>query len=213
MFSLFQSGGMFMYVILTVSIVSFALFCERASYLYFRLKLNMEAPFQKILKKLDETNFRGALEECSRIEKHPLGRILKAGLLKSDKRDKDIERALEEKILQEIPLVKARINLLTMFANISTLLGLLGTIVGLISAFEGISSATGALKQEILANGISVAMLTTAFGLIVAIPCLVGFYLLNNRGEYIIDQLEEKSLSLFNVLSSIKREKELECQS
>jgi len=213
MFSLFQSGGMFMYVILTVSIVSFALFCERASYLYFRLKLNMEAPFQKILKKLNETNFRGALEECSKIEKHPLGRILKAGLLKSDKRDKDIERALEEKILQEIPLVKARINLLTMFANISTLLGLLGTIVGLISAFEGISSATGALKQEILASGISVAMLTTAFGLIVAIPCLVGFYLLNNRGEYIIDQLEEKSLSLFNVLSSIKREKELECQS
>jgi len=213
MFSLFQSGGMFMYVILTVSIVAFALFCERAGFLYFRLKLNMEAPFQRILKKLSETNFRGALEECSRIEKHPLGRILKAGLLKSDKRDKDIERALEEKILQEIPLVKTRINLLTMFANISTLLGLLGTIVGLISAFQGVSSATGALKQEILASGISVAMLTTAFGLIVAIPCLVGFYLLNNRGEYIIDQFEEKSLSLFNVLSSIKREKELECQS
>jgi len=213
MFSLFQSGGMFMYVILTVSIVAFALFCERASFLYFRLKLNMEAPFQKILKKLNETNFRGALEECTRIEKHPLGRILKAGLLKSDKRDKDIERALEEKILQEIPLVKTRINLLTMFANISTLLGLLGTIVGLIGAFQGVSSATGALKQEILASGISVAMLTTAFGLIVAIPCLVGFYLLNNRGEYIIDQFEEKSLSLFNVLSYIKREKELECQS
>jgi len=213
MFSLFHSGGMFMYVILAVSIVSLALFCERAGFLYFRLKLNMEVPFQKILQRLNETNFRGALEECSRIEKHPLGRILKAGLMKSDKRDKDIERALEEKILQEIPFVKARINLLTMFANISTLLGLLGTIVGLISAFQGVSSATGALKQEILASGISVAMLTTAFGLIVAIPCLIGFYLLNNRGEYIIEQFEEKSLSLFNALSSIKREKELECQS
>ncbi|MFH2066182.1 MAG: MotA/TolQ/ExbB proton channel family protein [Pseudomonadota bacterium] len=213
MFSLFQSGGMFMYVILTVSIVAFALFCERAGFLYLRLKMNMDSPFQKILRRLHEMNFRGAMEECAKIEKHPLGRILKAGLLKSDKRDKDIERALEEKILEEIPIVKARINLLTMFANISTLLGLLGTIIGLISAFQGVSSATGAMKQEILAGGISVAMLTTAFGLIVAIPCLVGFYLLNNRGEFIIDQLETKALGLFNVLSSIKREKELECQS
>ncbi len=213
MFALFHSGGMFMYVILLVSIVAFALFCERVSFLYFRLKLNMDSPFQKILRRLNETNFRGAMEECARIEKHPLGRILKAGLLKSDKRDKDIERALEEKILEEIPFVKARINLLTMFANISTLLGLLGTIAGLISAFEGLSTATGAMKQEVLASGISVAMLTTAFGLIVAIPCLVGFYFLNNRGEFIIEQLETKALSLFNVLSSIKREKELQCQS
>lgn len=211
MFSLFQNGGMFMYVILTVSIIALALFCERASFLYFRLKLNMDKPFQKILRALEKMNYRTAIEEATRIEKHPLGRILKAGLLKSDQRDKDIERALEEKILQEIPRVKARVNLLTMFANISTLLGLLGTIVGLISAFQGVSSASGAMKQEILASGISVAMLTTAFGLIVAIPCLAGFYILNNRGEYLIDQYEEKALRLFSTLSSLKREKELRC--
>ena len=120
---------------------------------------------------------------------------------------------MEEEILKEIPQVKARINLLTMFANISTLLGLLGTIFGLIRAFQGISSASGAMKQEILASGISVAMLTTAFGLIVAIPCLVGFYVLNNRGDFLIDKFEEKALSLFNVLSSLKREKEIQCQS
>ena len=197
-----------MYIILCVSIVAFALFCERVKFLYFNLKLNVDKPFEKILSSLETMNFRGAIEECTRIEGHPLGRILKAGLLKSDKRDKEIERVMEEKILKEVPQVMARINLLTMFANISTLLGLLGTIVGLISAFKGVSGASGAMKQEILASGISVAMLTTAFGLIVAIPCLVGYYILNNRGEYIIDQFEEKALSLFNVLSSLKREKE-----
>lgn len=211
MFSVFQNGGMFMYVILSVSIVALALFCERAAFLYFKLKMNMDKPFQNIMGALETMNYRGAIEECTRIEAHPLGRILKAGLLKADKRDKDIERILEEKILKEIPLVKARINLLTMFANISTLLGLLGTILGLIGAFQGVSSANAAMKQEILASGISVAMLTTAFGLIVAIPCLVGYYVLNNRGDYIIDQFEEKALSLFNVLSSLKREKELSC--
>jgi biopolymer transport protein ExbB/TolQ len=69
-----------------------------------------------------------------------------------------------------------------------------------------VSSANAAMKQEILAKGISVAMLTTAFGLIVAIPCLVGYYLLNNRGEHIISQFEEKALSLYNLLTSMKRE-------
>ncbi|MGC9324269.1 MAG: MotA/TolQ/ExbB proton channel family protein [Desulfomonilia bacterium] len=201
-----------MYVILTVSVIAFALFCERAGFLYVRMRLDADSAFQKILGFLEKSDYSGAIEECSRIERHPLGRILKAGLLKSDKRDKEIERALEEKILAEIPQVKARVNLLTMFANISTLLGLLGTIFGLITAFQGVSNASESMKQEILANGISVAMLTTAFGLIVAIPCLAGYYILNNRGEYIIDQFEQKALSLFNVLSSIKQERQPLCQ-
>jgi biopolymer transport protein ExbB/TolQ len=212
MFEILQSGGAFMYVILAVSVVAFAIFCERANFLYVRLKLNTDHAYQKILAALESYNYRGALEECSRIERHPLGRILKAGLLKSDKRDKEIELAMEEKILAEIPLVKARVNYLTLFANISTLLGLLGTILGLITAFQGVSSATEAAKQEILARGISVAMLTTAFGLVVAIPCLVGYYMLNNRGDQLIEKFEEKALGMLNVLSSLKREKEAACQ-
>ncbi len=212
MFSFLQNGGLFMYVILGVSIFALALFCERAGYLYIRLKLNSDQAFKKILHPLEKRNYRGALEECVKIEAHPLGRILKAGLLKSDKRDKEIERAMEEKILQEAPNVKSRINYLAMIANISTLLGLLGTIMGLIAAFQGVSTADAATKQEILAGGISVAMLTTAFGLIVAIPCLIGYTVLNNKGDAYIDKFEEKALALFNVLSSQKREKEIKCQ-
>jgi biopolymer transport protein ExbB/TolQ len=204
MIELIQSGGTFMYVILCVSVLSFALFFERAGFLYLRLKLNMDKAAQKIMAHLENSNYRGAIEECTRIEKHPLGRILKAGLLKSDKKNKEIERALEEKILTEIPRIKAKINYLTLFANISTLLGLLGTIMGLITSFKSVSSASDAAKQEILASGISMAMLTTAAGLIVAIPCLVGFYLLNNRGEFLIEQFEQKALGLANMLSNLK---------
>jgi biopolymer transport protein ExbB/TolQ len=205
MFDLFQSGGAFMYVILSVSVLAAALFMERAGYLYLRLRLNMDKAFKKIMIHLENSNFRAAIEECTRIEKHPLGRILKAGLLKSDKKDKEIERALEEKIMNEIPRVKAKINYLTLFANISTLLGLLGTIMGLITSFQSVSSASDAAKQEMLASGISMAMLTTAAGLIVAIPCLVGYYILNNRGEFLIEQFEQKALGLANTLSTLKR--------
>jgi biopolymer transport protein ExbB/TolQ len=205
MFDLLQNGGVFMYVILSLSVVAGALFMERASYLYLRLKLNMDKAFKRVMLHLEKANYRAAIEECTRMEKHPLGRILKAGLLKSDKKDKEIERALEEKILNEIPRVKAKINYLTLFANISTLLGLLGTIMGLITSFQSVSNASDAAKQEMLASGISMAMLTTAAGLIVAIPCLVGYYVLNNRGDFLIDQFEQKALGLANTLSTLKR--------
>jgi len=206
MFTFLDNGGSFMYVILFVSIVALALFCERATFLYFRLNLNTDKVYKQIMALLGQSNYRNAIEECDKINRHPMGRILKSGLLKAGRRDKEIQQALQESLLREVPLLKARVNYLSMFANIATLLGLLGTIVGLISAFAGVSEASAAAKQEILASGISVAMFTTAFGLIVSIPCLMGFYLLNNRGEYLIGQFEEKALGLYNTLSNLKRE-------
>jgi len=205
-----QDGGSFMWVILSVSIVALAIFCERATFLYFRLKIDPDQAFQKVLVNLEKYNYHGALSEASKIESHPLGRILKSGLLKSDKRDRDIELAMEESLLKEIPPVKARVNYLSLFANIATLLGLLGTIMGLIGAFKGVSNADAAMKQELLAQGISIAMLTTAFGLAVAILCLVGYYLLTNRGDYIVDQFEEKALRMLNILSALKRQQQQE---
>lgn len=206
MFSLLTNGGPFMFVILGVSVIAMALFVERATFLYLRMNLNMDSAYKKILRPLEKSNYREAIEECSKIQKHPMGSILKAGLMKADSKDKDIERAMEEKIMSEVPRVKARVNLLTLFANISTLLGLLGTIMGLIMAFKGVTNASDAMKQEILAKGISMAMLTTAAGLVVAIPCLVGYYMLNNRGDYLIDKLEEKALAMANLLSSLKQQ-------
>jgi biopolymer transport protein ExbB len=206
-FSVFSDGGPFMFVILFVSIIALAVFLERAAFLYFRMNMNMDQALKRVLVPLQNENFRGAIEECTKIHSHPLGSILKAGLLKADRKDQEIERAMEEKIIGEIPKVKARINLLTLFANIATLLGLLGTIMGLITAFQSVGNADETMKQEILARGISMAMLTTAGGLIVAIPCLGGYYLLNNRGEYLIDKIEEKALGLANALSAMKQKR------
>ena len=207
MMDLLNSGGSFMYVILATSIGALALFCERAFFLFMKMGLNMDAAFSRIAKLLERSNYRAALQEVNDMQAHPMGRILKSGLLKAGKRDKDIEQAMQEGILREVPLLKVRINYLSMFANVATLLGLLGTIVGLIAAFAGVAGAGAAEKQTILAAGISVAMFTTAFGLIVSIPSLVGFYVLNNRSDSIIDKMDEKALALFNILSDLKREK------
>jgi biopolymer transport protein ExbB/TolQ len=196
-----------MFVILGVSIGALAVFLERGAFLYLKMNLNMDKAFKRVLLPLEQKDFNGAIQECQKFNRHPLGSILKAGLIKADRKDQEIERAMEEKIISAIPRVKSRINLLSLFANIATLLGLLGTIMGLITAFQSVSAADDAIKQEVLAKGISMAMLTTAGGLVVAIPCLAGFYMLNNRGEYLVDKIEEKALGLANALSSLKKKR------
>ena len=207
MFAVFADGGPFMFVILAVSIAALAVFLERAAFLYFRMNINMDKAFKKVLMPLEKQNLKGAIEACAKMQHHPLGTILKAGLLKADRRDEEIERAMEEKIISETSRVKARINLLILFANIATLLGLLGTILGLITAFQSVSRADELMKQELLAHAISMAMLTTAGGLAVAIPSLGGYYLLNSRKEYLMDKIEEKALGLANTLSSMKQKR------
>jgi biopolymer transport protein ExbB/TolQ len=204
MFSMMQNGGSFMWVLLAVSIVSLALFAERYFFLYFRLNLNCDKVAFTIRKLLEANDYRGAIEECNRIQKHPLGRTLKSGLLKAGKRDKEIEQALQESVLREMPMLKARINYLSLFANIATLLGLLGTILGLIAAFSGVADAAAADKQQILSAGISVAMFTTAFGLVVAIPSMTGFYILNNRSDYLIGKIDEIALAVYSTLTARK---------
>ncbi len=202
MFSVMENGGYFMWVILGVSIVALALFAERYYYLFVRLSLNVDKAAHKVKALLEEANYQAALAECNRFARHPLGRVLKSGILKAGRRDKEIEQALQESILREVPVLKSRINYLSLVANIATLLGLLGTILGLISAFSGVATAAAAEKQEILSAGISVAMFTTAFGLVVAIPSMAGFYLLNNRSDWMVSKLDEKALAVFSVLTA-----------
>ena len=196
-----------MFVILGLSIIALALFIERAVFLFLRMNVDMDKAYKKVVFSVEKANFNSAIEECMKLDKHPLGSILKAGILKADRKNQEIEKAMEERLLREIPRVKARINLLTLFANIATLLGLLGTIMGLITAFQSVGNADAAMKQEVLAKGISMAMLTTAGGLVVAIPCLIGYYMLNNRGDYLVDKIEEKALALANLLASMKQKR------
>jgi biopolymer transport protein ExbB/TolQ len=201
MIAIFQMGGVFMYSILGVLVIALGLLFDRVTFLYFHLKLNPDDTIQRIVLLLEKMNLRGAMEECVKIEKHPIGRMLKAGLLRLNKKDKDIERAMEEKILREIPIIRAGINYMAMLAVISILLGFLGTTVSLITSLNEMSQVPG---QVTVTRGISQSMLNAAFGLAVAIPCLIGYFILNNRGNYIIAQLKEKALSLFNALSTLR---------
>jgi biopolymer transport protein ExbB/TolQ len=132
-----------------------------------------------------------------------VSRILLQGMeqYKSARRRDDFEAAMDESIMEAIPRLEKRTHYLAMFANIATLLGLLGTIIGLIKAFTAVAQVDPSMKAEILSTSISVAMNTTAFGLIVAIPLLFFYTVLQTKTTEIVDSLEMTVVKFVNHLS------------
>lgn len=206
MLAILNKGGIFMYPILAVSIVALTIMVERAYYLFFELSLNTKDFSQRIFRSVESGDINGAIQACHSFFNHPLPQVLNAALVKANRGDKEIERAISSKYMQVSPAVSERTGYLSMLANVATLMGLLGTIIGLIQCFKAVANAEAAAKQEALANGISVAMFTTASGLIVAIPCLIGFNILMNRQNKILDSIQESAIELLNMISASNKD-------
>jgi biopolymer transport protein ExbB/TolQ len=194
-----------MWVIFSASVFSVALIIERTYVLWFRFRMNADQFVNQIVGYLEEKKFSRAIEACNVEAGHPLAEVIKAGLMKANESDKDIQRAMEAATMKVMPRVTRRVPYLSMLANVSTLLGLLGTIMGLIEAFRGVASADAAAKQDILSKGIAVAMFTTAFGLVAAIPSIIAYTILQARQTGILTTIEAKATDLFNYLSARNR--------
>lgn len=202
--SYLEDGGWMMYVILTVSLFGTAMFLERAFNLYVLRRLNSRAFVSRIVSNIENRRFREAIDATEASSKHPLVAVAKAGLIRSNRREKEIERAMENEMLAAIPGLQARITIMAVLANIATLLGLLGTIFGLITAFSSVAAASAAERQEALAGGISQAMYTTAFGISVAVPLLLFHHFLSKRVESILMEMESGASSILVALSGVR---------
>ena len=121
------------------------------------------------------------------------------------RRRDDIEIAMEESMMEIVPQLEKRTPYVALGANVATLLGLLGTIMGLISAFTAVANANPAEKADLLSASISVAMNTTAFGLMVAIPLLVTHTVLTSKTGQIVDSLEMATVKVLNVISGASK--------
>ncbi len=200
----FQQGGAFMYPILIVMGLGVAIAIER--YIYLELvKRKNQSVWKKLLPMLNKGDFRQALNTASNSNA-ALGRILAYGLSKFSqaRRHDDLEMAMEEGLMEIMPRLEKRTQYLATFANIATLLGLLGTILGLIAAFTAVANVDPSEKANLLSASISVAMNTTAFGLMAAIPLLLAFTFLQTKTTEIIDSLEMASVKFVNVIRSAK---------
>jgi biopolymer transport protein ExbB len=196
--SFFQEGGVFMYPIVVVLALGIAIAIERWAYLT-ATTMNNKALWNKIAPYLKAGNFSAAMQLTSQ-SKTAIATIMTYGLnrVRSARRREDVEQAMEESLMEVMPRLERRTHYLATFANIATLLGLLGTIIGLIQAFTAVSNASPAEKADLLSASISVAMNTTAFGLMVAIPLLLIHTLLQTKTTEIVDSLEMASVKFLN---------------
>ncbi len=191
-----DKGGWMMYVILAVSVIGVVVFLERAFGLFILRRLSASAFMATVLEHIEARRFRQALDACAIPTRHPLVKVVQNGILRANRREKEIERAMEKEMLAAIPGINKRVTFLGLLANTATLLGLLGTIFGLIAAFSSVAEASAAERQEALAAGISQAMYTTAFGISVAVPLLFFHHILARRSETVLTEVESGATAL-----------------
>ncbi len=201
----FVEGGFWMYPILVVGTIGVAITIER----FIKLKLverENRLMWAKIHPFLAEGNFEQAREMVAN-DKSAVSNLLSMGLERQGtvRRRDDIEIAMEEAMMEIIPQLEARTPYIGLFANLATLIGLLGTIVGLISAFDAVAHANPAEKADLLSASIAVAMNTTAFGLIVAIPLLICYSFIGSKAGGIVNSLEMISVKTLNYITGMAK--------
>ena len=202
----FQGGGEFMYPIAIVFVVGLAIAVERYIYLT-HMAVRNRGLWNEIVPLLSQGNFRQVAQATSKSSS-AIGHILNYGLarIQSARRRDDIEKAMEESLMEVVPRLEKRTHYIATFANVITLVGLLGTIIGLIKGFTAVASVNPAEKAEMLSASISIAMNNTAFALMVAIPFLLIHAFLQARTAEIVDGLEAAKISFLNLVQRIRAE-------
>ncbi len=203
----FQDGGAFMYPIALVLVIGLAIVLERWLFLT-RARMSNRRAFDKMLPMLKKKEYAGAMQ-FAQSTKAPISRIIAAGIvrLQQTPRREEIEYAMEEGVMEALPRLEKRTPYLATLANVATLLGLLGTIIGLIAAFTAVANADPSEKATLLSQSISVAMNTTAFGLMSAIPLLMAHALLQTKTTEIVDGLEMAGVKFLNLLSDVPQDR------
>lgn len=197
----FQDGGTFMYIILLVLSVGLAIAIERFLYIT-KTQGKTKKVWEQLVPMLKAEDFSRAMKLTETV-KTPLATMLNYGFARKNTNStrENIESAMEEGMMEVMPELEQRTHYLATYANIATLLGLLGTIIGLIDAFTAVASADPAEKADLLSASISVAMNTTAFGLVAAIPLILIHSYLVTKTAHLVDNIEMAAVKCLNLIA------------
>jgi biopolymer transport protein ExbB/TolQ len=200
--AVFRDNPLFLSINLVVSAVVIALVVERAAFQLGKYRVNSKEFFAQIKKLVTAGNIDRAIKLCDAGD-YPTLQLVKAGLTHANKGPDEIDAAMSEKMGELKPAVEKRIGSLWSLANIATLIGLLGTVFGLIHTFSAVGAPglSAAQRQSILANGIAEAMYNTAFGLGIAVTCMIAHLVLHQRSKNIQHDLDTTQERVFNLLS------------
>ncbi|MFP5519404.1 MAG: MotA/TolQ/ExbB proton channel family protein [Bdellovibrionia bacterium] len=199
----FEQGGVWMYPILLAQIVSLAIIAERTYSLYFKRKptqMGIALTFEDSIRRGEIEN---VVTKAGSMSHEPVAKAIEAGAKAARNLGgkEEIQAKMDEVLIAENSTFDSRIPFLAMLGNVATLIGLLGTITGMAKSFAAVSYASPAEKAALLATGIAEAMNTTAYGLIAAIPALIGYAILMSRANKLAEDLNQGALKAFNWLS------------
>lgn len=196
----FVEGGIWMVPIALVSVVATAVCVERIYAIMMVYNTNGRKLYQTVLAALKSNKDTEAINACEKSGRAALAHVLKNGVIHANEGEEMVASAIEEAVLEVTPQLQKRTSSLGGLASLATLLGLLGTVMGLIEAFKVVAEAPADQKSVLMTKAISVAMNTTAFGLIVAIPVTMVYLLLVGTTKKIMDDMDVYSLKLENAL-------------
>jgi biopolymer transport protein ExbB len=205
MWGAIKENPTFLVMNLVVSAIVVTVIIERAYFQLDRYRVNSKEFFAQIKKLVVAGNIDRAIKLCDAGD-YPILQLVKSGLTQASKGADEIDAALSEKLSELKPAVEKRVALLWSLANIATLIGLIGTVSGLIKTFSSIAAPglSAAVKQQMLSNGIAEAMYNTAFGLGIAVLCMIAHVLLHTRSKNIQHDLETTTERVFNLLTIAK---------
>lgn len=201
----FGHGGFVMWIIFFGQIFSIAIILERVYVLFIARSANSK----NLANQFEEDIKRGRLDvvivkaENLSYKNNALGKAILAGAQAAVNHGgkEEIQSKMDEVLLAENSVIEKRTGFLASIGNVATLAGLLGTIIGLINSFTAVSNSDPAEKASLLSQGISMAMYATAYGLMIAIPALVMFAVLQNRANSLADDLNQTALKVYNWLT------------
>ncbi len=200
-------GYEFMWILILPAIFAVAIAVERIIFILIKSDINAPKFMTEIRKLTAAGKYEDALELCNRAQDRALPKVVACGLRTVVGRDsvdfRTVQNSVDEGMLEVVPKLTQRTHYLAMIANVATLLGLLGTIAGLVLSFKAISSPgiDATEKARLLASGISTAMNTTLFGLIIAVPTILTYTYLMTRTNKIIDEIDEHMVKFINLLT------------
>ena len=194
-----QKGGPLMWLILLCSVIAAGIFAERASYFY-RASIRVGEFLRGLANLIQRRNFAEALHECAGTP-GPVARVIHAAIIRHEARREELKEIVQEAGQLEMPKLERNLGLLATIALITPLIGLLGTVTGLIETFVTISSHSGLASTTDLSDGIYQSLLTTAAGLVVAIPAFAAYSYLSSRVNSLMRDMERGGIEVVSLIT------------